>query len=493
MCNSASLGHSLDAPPTSTRRVAWPTPVRSRYVCIAEVILWLSIVACLGACGAAIWFVATSSHDTPRDPFTFALYVSGLFATVASLLALHDIHLHLRHWVSPLQRYYVRILALIIVYAGESWLSLRFPSARTYLGILRGAYEAFALYTVLQLMLSFLGGRRCLALRLLANGQERSITLPCYRCCRPWRNGYCFVHRCCIGIYQYVLLRTLFSVIGLVCEACGRYREGSWDPAFFYMWTTVVMSASQFYCVNVLATLYINCCHLLRPLGPLAKVGIIKLLVFLLFWQGVVMAVASGVGLVKTFWSFPDEPTASAAIQNCAVCVELLLIALMMRRCYSYRDFWSEDGAQTPVMEMSSASKAFDAEMRTKEAEGLLAAAKQDDDDEGEEDFESHDAPPASPSSEMAVTREGDGAGAQLVSPSSQRPMSVFLALYEIMPFDVLAEGREFLLSGCGLHKRGKRMSMRHAVATLEMKPETAYLLPSRALGEPTSALIMPP
>ena len=56
------------------------------------------------------------------------------------------------------------------------------------------------------LMLEFLGGRRRLAERLASKGKERAKHLPPLCCFRGWRLGSRFVHRCTVGVYQYVSL-----------------------------------------------------------------------------------------------------------------------------------------------------------------------------------------------------------------------------------------------------------------------------------------------
>jgi hypothetical protein len=64
---------------------------------------------------------------------------------------------------------------------------------------------AFVLYEFYMLMLAFLGGRKKLAERLAAKPKERARhPWPFSICFRGWRLGSRFVHRCTVGVYQYV-------------------------------------------------------------------------------------------------------------------------------------------------------------------------------------------------------------------------------------------------------------------------------------------------
>ena len=63
----------------------------------------------------AAWWLATRYAD---DRLLIAQVTAALFVCVTVPLAAHDMHMHLLHYVSPLQRFYVRILVLVPLYAG---------------------------------------------------------------------------------------------------------------------------------------------------------------------------------------------------------------------------------------------------------------------------------------------------------------------------------------------------------------------------------------
>lgn len=75
----------------------------------------------------------------------FAAYNSaGVMVLGTIVLSFRLVYLHLTHWYMPeVQKYVVRILWMVPLYAVQSWLSLRFHSSRIYIDTIRDFYEAY--------------------------------------------------------------------------------------------------------------------------------------------------------------------------------------------------------------------------------------------------------------------------------------------------------------------------------------------------------------
>ncbi|XP_006748000.2 transmembrane protein 184B-like [Leptonychotes weddellii] len=77
---------------------------------------------------------------------TAAQAISGFFVWTALLITCHQIYMHLRCYSCPNeQRYIVRILFIVPIYAFDSWLSLLFftnDQYYVYFGTVRDCYEA---------------------------------------------------------------------------------------------------------------------------------------------------------------------------------------------------------------------------------------------------------------------------------------------------------------------------------------------------------------
>nr|XP_013806425.1 PREDICTED: transmembrane protein 184A-like [Apteryx mantelli mantelli] len=64
---------------------------------------------------------------------TVAQVVSGLFVWSALIITFHQIYMHLRNYTVPKeQRYIIRILFIVPVYAFDSWLSLLLLGSHQY-------------------------------------------------------------------------------------------------------------------------------------------------------------------------------------------------------------------------------------------------------------------------------------------------------------------------------------------------------------------------
>ena len=96
--------------------------------------------------------------------------------------------MHLSRYTQPAhQRYIIRILFMVPVYAVCSWISLLDRSAGIYLDTLRDCYESWVIYNFLALCLAYVGGAGNVANR--ADGREvlprgSPARAACRR--RPW-------------------------------------------------------------------------------------------------------------------------------------------------------------------------------------------------------------------------------------------------------------------------------------------------------------------
>ncbi|XP_013791910.2 transmembrane protein 184B-like [Limulus polyphemus] len=92
---------------------------------------------------------------------TAAQAISGAFVWAALIVTCHQIYQYLRYYSCPTeQRWIVRILFIVPIYAFDSWLSLLFfhDSFYIYFDSVRNWYEAFVIYNFLSLCYEYLGG-----------------------------------------------------------------------------------------------------------------------------------------------------------------------------------------------------------------------------------------------------------------------------------------------------------------------------------------------
>ena len=92
-------------------------PSGSRFVVFLRLMLIIAYIAIAAAAGVIIWELVVS-WGTRDDLIAWA--ISGLCCCLAIPLPLHDILLHAVHYTRPpIQKYYIRILWVVPVYAGQ--------------------------------------------------------------------------------------------------------------------------------------------------------------------------------------------------------------------------------------------------------------------------------------------------------------------------------------------------------------------------------------
>mmetsp|Transcript_30604 Transcript_30604/g.81725 ORF Transcript_30604/g.81725 Transcript_30604/m.81725 type:complete len:269 (+) Transcript_30604:107-913(+) len=128
-----------------------------------------------------------------------AWVIGAIFVGLAVPLSLQDIHYHMLHYVSPLQRHYMRILWMVPIYSVESWLAVRFNSQKMYLETLREMYESFVVYSLFKLMREFLGPKEVALWKLskVASRHGKTVAKHPFPCCwlMPWKLNAQFLTR----------------------------------------------------------------------------------------------------------------------------------------------------------------------------------------------------------------------------------------------------------------------------------------------------------
>ena len=245
----------------------------------SRIALGVTYAALAVVSGLVIWQLA--ARDAERH--VVAVCVAAIAVCIALPLSLLDINAHLQNMVSPLQRHYVRILAMVPIYALESWLALLFRSQRIYLETAREAYEAYVIYSFGRLLLEFLGERDALVATLAARaGRPRAHMLfPLCRM-RGWRMDASgeFVTRVSMGVFQYVVVRSSLALVSMAAEWGGTLCEGQWTARCVYPYICVAVNFSQAVAMYCLILVYHELHDELAPLKPFGKLVAIKAVVF---------------------------------------------------------------------------------------------------------------------------------------------------------------------------------------------------------------------
>ncbi|EHA8589792.1 transmembrane protein [Cocos nucifera] len=250
----------------------------------------------------------------------------------AVVLAMLHIYRHLLNYTEPTyQRYIVRIIFMVPVYALMSFLSLVLNKSSIYFNSIREVYEAWVIYNFLSLCLAWVGGPGAVVLSLSGRVLKPSWCLM--TCCFPAipLDGR-FIRRCKQGGLQFVILKPILVVITFILYAKGKYEDGNFSVDQAYLYITIMYTISYSMALYALALFYVACRDLLRPFNPVPKFIIIKSVVFLTYWQGVLVFLAAKSGFIV-------NAEKAADFQNFIICVEMLAAAVGHLYAFPYKEY----------------------------------------------------------------------------------------------------------------------------------------------------------
>lgn len=261
-------------------------------------------------------------------------YIMVAFPCTVGAVAIAMIHIyrHLLNYTEPsYQRYIVRIIFMVPVFALMSFLSLMLNQSSIYFDSIREIYEAWVIYNFLSLCLAWVGGPGAVVLSL--SGQAMKPSWCLMTCCFPPMplDGR-FIRRCKQGCLQFVILKPILVAITFILYSKGKYADGNFSVNQAYLYITIIYTISYSMALYALALFYVACRELLRPFNPVPKFLLIKSVVFLTYWQGVLVFLAAKTRLIPS----AEE---AADMQNLILCVEMLAAAFGHLFAFPYKEY----------------------------------------------------------------------------------------------------------------------------------------------------------
>ncbi|XP_068160792.1 transmembrane protein 184ba [Antennarius striatus] len=293
--------------------------------------------------------------------------VSGFFVWTALILTCHQIYMHLRFYSSPKeQRHIVRILFIVPIYAFDSWLSLLFftnDQYYVYFDTVRDCYEAFVIYNFLSLCYEYLGGESAIMAEIRGKPIESSCVYG--TCCiRGKAYSIGFLRFCKQATLQFCVVKPLMAVITVVLQAYGKYKDGDFNVASGYLYVTIIYNISVSLSLYALFLFYFSTRDLLSPYSPMLKFFMVKSVIFLSFWQGMLLAILEKCGAIPQINSVEvsvGEGTVAAGYQNFIICIEMFFAALTLRHAFTYKVYMDKSldaqGLRAPMKSISSSLK----------------------------------------------------------------------------------------------------------------------------------------
>uniref|UniRef100_A0A8C5R2Y3 Transmembrane protein 184A n=1 Tax=Leptobrachium leishanense TaxID=445787 RepID=A0A8C5R2Y3_9ANUR len=283
-----------------------------------------------------------STNNTVTDDHLFlttaaAKGISGVFVWSALLLTCHQIYVHLRNYTVPNeQRYIIRILFIVPIYSFDSWLSLLFignDQYYVYFDSVRDCYEGE--------IWRFIQGRRM------------SYSIGFLRFCKQ-------------ATLQFCIVKPIMAVVTIILQAFGKYSDGDFNVHSGYLYITIIYNISVSLALYALFLFYFATKDLLQPFEPVLKFLTIKAVIFLSFWQGMLLAILERCGVIPEVQIINNKTvgagTVAAGCQNFIICIEMLFAAIALRYAFTsqvYREKKENSAAANapPMQSISSGLK----------------------------------------------------------------------------------------------------------------------------------------
>uniref|UniRef100_A0A7S2N547 Uncharacterized protein n=1 Tax=Helicotheca tamesis TaxID=374047 RepID=A0A7S2N547_9STRA len=268
---------------------------------------------------------------------TFIAYeFAGIFAVLGTLVFLWHMTSHLRALNEPfVQRKILAILWMCPIYSVTSWLGLVLVDAEPYLGMIKDFYEAYCIYTFLSFLIAVLGrGDRNAVVDMLANHADHMK--PPIRLFGlldggkkydddPRAKAEAVLHQCQLFAMQFVLIRPLTSVALVIANALYTGSRDYTSPQFYII---LVINFSIFVAFSGLVKFY----HLVREdlawCNPFPKFLCIKGVVFMTFWQRMVITIVAETAMENSFENDKETREWIQQAQSFLVCIEMLFFAI---------------------------------------------------------------------------------------------------------------------------------------------------------------------
>ncbi|XP_063201042.1 transmembrane protein 184A isoform X1 [Chroicocephalus ridibundus] len=316
----------------------------------------------------------TATHNDSEDgqqlflTTTAAQVISGIFVWSALIVTFHQIYTHLRNYTIPKeQRYIIRILFIVPVYAFDSWLSLLLLGSHqyyVYFDSVRDCYEAFVIYSFLSLCFEYLGGEST----IMAEIRGKPIVSSCFygTCCLQGMSySIGFLRFCKQATLQFCIVKPLMAIVTIILQAFGKYHDGDFNVHSGYLYITIIYNFSVSLALYALFLFYFATMDLLRPFEPVLKFITIKAVIFLSFWQGTLLAILEKCGVIPEVQIIDGKEvgagTVAAGYQNFIICIEMFFASIALRyafTCQVYREKKENSTANlAPMQSISSGLK----------------------------------------------------------------------------------------------------------------------------------------
>merc|ERR1712166_1475561 len=220
---------------------------------------------------------------------------------------------------------------MVPIYAILSCCSLSFPEHDIMFDSVRDCYEAFTIYSFFQLLLEYIGGERIVGTHYREKG-EVPHPWPCGLCMDNAKLDGRFLRKMKQGGLQFVFIKPALAALTVMLDGLGCYGKDEWVTSEGFLYVQIIYNFSYTWALYALALFYSATAELLVKHKPVKKFVMVKLIVFVSFWQGFT---------ISLFLNFDEISSEAAAgdIQAFLICVEMAAAALLHLIAFPIKEY----------------------------------------------------------------------------------------------------------------------------------------------------------
>jgi len=162
---------------------------------------------------------------------------------------------------------------------------------------------------------------------------------------KEWHLTRQFRYYTMVGILQYVPVRVFWAIVAFILEHRQKFEKGIWDPNVAYPYYIITVNISQIWALYCLILFYHTLFEEIKEIKPLGKLVSIKLLVFAVFWQQLILTLLVRLQLITSSSTYSIEEEAYT-LQDFLICIEMLLLSISHIYIWPAKEFYSPQQAE---------------------------------------------------------------------------------------------------------------------------------------------------
>jgi hypothetical protein len=310
------------------------------------------------------------------------------FCLLACGLSFYQIFTHRNNLVHPKsQKWVVRIIWMVPIYAFTSWCSMIFLRLGIYFEFLRSIYEAYVLYSFLLLLTKYVGGHKGAVRMIEEEGQLLTeFPWPFNKCFAPVKPDSAFLWKLKYSVMQYTVVVPICALVTLITNYYDVYYNGSFRLDGGYTYVSFFINNSQMIALYGLVWMYVVLHKSLEPFNPMHKFLVVKAVVFFTFWQSIGLSLLGYMGFFTAFEVEGDiitQEEIQVGFQNFLICLEMFVAALFHTDTFGFITYVNGEYARIMNERLEATERMIAEQAERRKQEAAEGNAEEHNDEEG--------------------------------------------------------------------------------------------------------------